>query len=133
MLKQLLFSTFAIAMTLPMRSAVATEIPKELQSCLAPSNFHRHTIDDLQEMVLEKEIDGFYLIRLQYSEYRMWMVASLPCYHHTFVGGDGYPPNFMGLFRGKGKGMKAEKPFTEYAQKSDTEYYLQRYPELQKK
>lgn len=120
-------------MTLPIRSAIATEIPKELQSCLAPSNFHSHTIDGLQEMVVEKEIDGIYLIRLQYTTHRTWLVASLPCKYHTFLGGDGYPPNFKGLFKGKGKGVAVEEPFTEYAQKSDTEYYLQRYPELQKK
>lgn len=132
MLKKSLLPLFALAFSMPIQSAIAIEIPKELQSCLAPSNFHSHTIDDLQEMVLEKEIDGFYLIRLQYSEYRTWLVASLPCKYHAFVGGDGFAPNFTGLFKGKGKGVKVEKPFTEYAINSDNEYYRQRYPELHK-
>ncbi|MGR3280049.1 hypothetical protein ACSYAD_33910 [Acaryochloris marina NIES-2412] len=132
-MKRSLLLSLALSLSLPFYSAIANEIPKDLQACVSHENMFSHLMDGLTEMVVEKEQEGYYLIRLQYTTHRMWMVASLPCYHHTFVGGDGYPPNFMGLFRGKGKGAKVEKPFTEYAQKSDTEYYLQRYPELQKK
>lgn len=59
MLKKSLLPLFALAFSMPIQSAIATEIPKKLQSCVAPSNMHSYLIDDLQEMVLEKELMAF--------------------------------------------------------------------------
>lgn len=130
MLKKSLFLVFGIVLATPVQAAISTEPPEELQACVAPSNIPTHFSSGLEEMVVEKELQGFYLIRLQYDQYRTWTIVSLPCKHHVFVGGDGFHPDFRGLL--KGRGVEVEEPFSEFAINSDNNYYRQKSPHLER-
>lgn len=131
MLKKPLFLLFGIVLATPVQAEIANEPSQELQACVEPSNLPSH-FAVIKEMVVEKELNGFHLIRLQFDGYRTWTIVSLPCKHHVFVGGDGFHPDFRGLFKGKGPGVEVEEPFTEFAINSDNNYYRQQYPHLER-